>query len=595
MKASYFQDELTYLRESGRLFSERNPRLSKYLSDASTDPDVERLLEGFAFLTSRLREKLDDELPELTHSLVQLLIPNFLRAFPSTTLMQMVPVEKAITERQVLPAGSQILSRPVDEIVCPFQTTADVTVYPLDIVEQDVQRSRESTVLTLKFQTLSGLPLSRLSFRDLRLWIAGDEVAAQMLYLWLGRYLKDISVCFDSKEAEDGEVTRYKLPISALQPGSFGGSEALLPNENSAYEGYRLLQEYFVFPAKFQCYDIDGLEPFFRNREETDFSLELTFSRPLPPEVKVRPGTFRLYCVPAVNLFAYDAEPMKIDHSQMRYPIRPTANGRGAIDIFSIDRIMSWRAAKDPSSGSHLREYPSFESFHHEVERADGLTQIYYRLRLREALGKRGMEHLVSFVRHDNERAIPEHEVLSADLKCFHPNHAMELGAGDVCEPTGETPSFVTFKNLGQPTAPVYPPLDGSLYWNLISNLSLNYVSLLEKEALKTVIATYDFQARLNRQDERVSKQRIDGIVSIETKPVDKLFRGQAVRGLKTVMSLNEEAFQSEGEMFLFCSVLAEFFSLYSSVNSFHELIVNGTQNNEVYQWPAKIGRQPLI
>ncbi len=595
MRASYFQDELTYLRESGRVFAERNPRLSKYLSEASTDPDVERLLEGFAFLTSKVREKLDDELPELTHSIINLLLPNFLRAFPSTTLMQLFPVEKSITERQIVPQGTDILSKPVDGIVCPFHTTADVTIYPLDIVDQNVQRSRENSVLSLRFKTLSGLPLSRMSFTDLRLWMAGDEVAAQMLYLWLGRYLREVKVCLHSEEGAEETGACFNLPVSALQPGGLGRDEALLPNDNSAYEGYRLLQEYFIFPEKFLCYDINGLEANLRGREETEFSLSFTFERPLPANVKVRPGTFRLYCVPAVNLFPYDAEPMKIDHSQMRYPIRPSANGRKAIDIFSINRIMSWRASEDPTSGSHLREYPSFESFHHEVERADGLAQIYYRLRLREALDKRGMEHLVSFVRHDNQRAIPEHEVLSADLTCFHPEHAAELGVGDITEPTGDTPSFVEFKNLGQPTPPVYPPLDGSLYWNMISNLSLNYVSLLEKEALKTVIATYDFQARHNRQDERVSKQRIDGIHSIKTKPIDKLFRGQVVRGLKSEMIMSENAFQSEGEMFLFSSILAEFFSLYSSVNSFHELVVTGTQNNEVYQWPAKIGRQPLI
>ncbi|KZL05026.1 hypothetical protein PsAD2_04577 [Pseudovibrio axinellae] len=595
MRASYFQDELTYLRESGRYFAERNPRLSKYLSEASTDPDVERLLEGFAFLTSKVREKLDDELPELTHSIVNLLLPNFLRAFPSTTLMQLIPVEKAITERQIVPLGTEVLSKPVDGIVCPFRTTSDVAIYPLDIIDQNIQRSREHSVLTLRFQTLSGLPLSRMSFADLRIWMTGDEVAAQMLYLWLGRYLKEIKVHLHPVEESDEADTEFSLPASALHPGALGGDEALLPNENTAYEGYRLLQEFFVFPEKFLCYDIDGLDVFLNSREETEFSLSFTFERPLPANVKVRPGSFKLYCTPVVNLFPYDAEPMKIDHSQVRYPIRPSSNGRKAIDIFSIDRIMSWRAAEDPTSGSHLREYPSFESFHHEVERADGLTQIYYRLRLREALHRRGMEHLVSFVRHDNERALPQHEVLSADLKCFHPEHAKELGVGDITEPTGETPSFVQFKNLGQPTAPVYPPLDGSLYWNMISNLSLNYVSLLEKDALKTVISTYDFQALRDRQDERVSKQRVDGILSIQTKPIDKLFQGQVVRGLKSTLTMSESAFQSEGEMYLFSSILAEFFSLYSSVNSFHELIVYGAQNNEVYKWPAKIGQQPLI
>ncbi|WP_310620618.1 type VI secretion system baseplate subunit TssF [Flexibacterium corallicola] len=595
MKARYFQDELAYLRESGRFFAQNNPKLSRYLSERSTDPDVERLLEGFAFLTSKLREKLDDELPELTHSVINLLMPNFLRPFPATTLMKLSPVEKAFTERHVVPAKSKILSRAVDDVICPFRTTADTDVYPLEIVEQHLERTRQSTDLAVKFQTLSGLPTSKIGLKDLRLWMCGDPVSAQLLYLWIGRYLKKLTLVIQG-DGEQGEIQRkYDVPLRQLSPGGFGADESILPNGNASYEGYRLLQEYFVFPHKFQCFDLKGLSSYFQSGSGIEFTLLFEFERPLPPSVKVRPDSIRLYCVPAVNLFQYDAEPMNVDHRKLRYPIRPSGDPKNSIDIFSITNVVSWRAVEDLHTRSHLREYPTFESFHHEVERADGMMQIYYRLRLREALRGRGMEHLVSFVRHDSQPAIPEHEVLSAELLCFNGHHAQELATGDICIPTEETPSYVKFENLLQPTQPVFPPLDGSLYWSLISNLSLNYVSLLSKEALETVISAYDFQARSDRQAERVSKQRMKGIVSIDTKPVDKLFRGQAVRGLTSRMTMSEEAFQSEGDMYVFASVLAEFFSLYSSVNSFHELIMEGVENNEVYKWPAKIGRQPLI
>ncbi|WP_201491998.1 type VI secretion system baseplate subunit TssF, partial [Pseudomonas paracarnis] len=66
---SYCQSTLSALRQLGRRVSDRNPALAPFLAEAGQDADVERLLEGFAFLTARLRQKLDDELPELTHSL----------------------------------------------------------------------------------------------------------------------------------------------------------------------------------------------------------------------------------------------------------------------------------------------------------------------------------------------------------------------------------------------------------------------------------------------------------------------------------------------------------------------------------------------
>lgn len=62
----YYEKELVELRALGREFAESNPGLAPFFNTPGRDPDVERLLEGFAFLTGRLRQKLDDELPEIT-------------------------------------------------------------------------------------------------------------------------------------------------------------------------------------------------------------------------------------------------------------------------------------------------------------------------------------------------------------------------------------------------------------------------------------------------------------------------------------------------------------------------------------------------
>ena len=64
----YYQDELTYLRDLGREFAAAYPGIAPMLAERGGDPDVERLLEGVAFLTGKIRQKLDDELPEVIHS-----------------------------------------------------------------------------------------------------------------------------------------------------------------------------------------------------------------------------------------------------------------------------------------------------------------------------------------------------------------------------------------------------------------------------------------------------------------------------------------------------------------------------------------------
>jgi type VI protein secretion system component VasA len=64
MFAKYYQDELAWLREMGTELAAARPEMARFLAEPGADPDVERLLEGFAFLTGRIRQKLDDEFPE---------------------------------------------------------------------------------------------------------------------------------------------------------------------------------------------------------------------------------------------------------------------------------------------------------------------------------------------------------------------------------------------------------------------------------------------------------------------------------------------------------------------------------------------------
>ena len=110
----YFQDELAYLRELGREFSQAYPTLAPMLADRGVDPDVERLLEGVAFLTGRIRQKLDDEIPEFLQSLGALLFPHLMRALPSASILEITPVANALREAHLVKAGTEFASVPID-------------------------------------------------------------------------------------------------------------------------------------------------------------------------------------------------------------------------------------------------------------------------------------------------------------------------------------------------------------------------------------------------------------------------------------------------------------------------------------------------
>ncbi len=586
--ASLFHDELNYLRESGKEFSRLNPKLSKYLSESSTDPDVERLLEGFAFLTSRVREKIEDDLPELTHSLVQLLWPNFLRPFPPTCLMQFRPVRGTITEAHVIPRGMAMRARPIEGGSCDFRTTADCLVYPVELTDVAHTRTQDRSQLALSFAMLSERTVGSVNFSDLRLWFTGDAIVAQTLYLWCLRYL--LALHFTTPDGR-----RVRLPNTSVRAGGFASDETLLPSASTAFDAYRLLQEFFVFPDKFHCVDFDGLAAAAAGSEAKEFGLDLEFERPLPAPVKLRAGNVRLFCSPAVNLFETDAEPIAVDHRKVQYRVKPSGNDCAACEIFSIDNVVGFRASEKDRRFQIERAYPAFESFHHEVEMASRREQVYYRQRLTAAATEAGFEHAITFVLHDGEQAVPAEEAMSIRLTCFNRTRAAELAIGDIDLATDSSPSFIEFSNITRPTAPVYPPIDGALNWNLISNLSLNYMSLLDKDALGVILQIYDYRSLTDRQAERAARLRLGGIRNLSTRPADMLFKGRPIRGIRSILTLDETCFQSEGEMYLFGSILKEFIAISTTTNSFHELELRGENNGEIYRWPATIGRQPLI
>ena len=81
-----YQDELTHLREVGAEFAREHPKVASRLGMEGlevADPYVERLLEGFAFLTARVQLKLEAEHPRLIAHLLESIYPNFLSPVPS--------------------------------------------------------------------------------------------------------------------------------------------------------------------------------------------------------------------------------------------------------------------------------------------------------------------------------------------------------------------------------------------------------------------------------------------------------------------------------------------------------------------------------
>ncbi len=585
----YFQDELAYLREMGEEFSEIYPKLSRYLSDQSNDPDVERILESFAFLTARVRAKIEDELPELTHSVINLLWPNYLRYIPSMTIMEYTPKSGAITEKAVIEKGAEFHADPVEGTSAIFTSCYDVAIYPLQLKEPEMIRSRRASELILPLQTEKDVPVSTIKLDRLTLYLGGAPLVSHSLYLWLFRYLDKIEIRLPSKE------NSIFIDKQCLKRGGMDKEEEVIPFPKNSFEGYRILQEYFCMAEKFQFVHIDFPKHITDVITDSKMQVVFHFNRSFPQDVQLRHNNIRLFCSPAINLFKRDADPIQFDFRRTRYRLRISGKNPEHFQIFQVNKAIGWSNNDSQGGRKNLREYPAFESFEHEIERENFGRSIYHKVHIEPALDNEGLMHFISFVDRDDRLSVIGNETVSAEMLVCNGNLPHQLAPGGIQIASNMVPSWATYNNITKPSLSVPPPMSGSLHWLLISNMSLNYTSLTNKESLQTILNAYDFHAHFDRQAERAGQQRLDAILDIQSRRVDRLFKGLPIRGLQTNITIKESLFASEGDMYLFASALAEFFRLYASINSFHELIVHGVENGEVYKWDPMIGQKMLM
>lgn len=588
----YFQDELTALRELGREFSARNPNLAPFLGTPSRDPDVERLLEGFAFISGRLNQKLDDEYPELTHSLMQLLWPNYMRPVPSACVLQFTPGEK-IAARMTIPRGVTVDSLPVEDTACRFRTTYATTVYPM--VLSRIQGAEQGMDYLLRLSFDSRVPLDQLDLLDIVLHLSGEQHITRGIYY---HCLRELTAIVLDVEGEEGRrIPLLRLTPDALEPMGFRPEESLLQYPKNSFTGYRHIQEYFCFRDKFMFLKLRGLDGIYTAKEHetalkqrTQFDIVLHFKKHMDPRMEPKLHNLLLYCTPVVNIFPCDCAPIRMDNRKTEYRIVPNPKKPDHYAVYAVEEVVGWQ-----HGGQGRRRYTPFESFEHADTNGEVTGECYYRLRIMPGMQTQSLETYISFVSRHAELTTPEVETISLDVLCTNQNLPQRLKVHDICIATENTPESVTFRNITAVTDSYPPALDHGLHWRLISNMSLNYLSLSSVEALRTILSTYDFRAYHDVYYERMTAQLLSGLTDISHERVDRLYKGLPIRGIRTVLTVDETLFPSEGEMLLFCSVINEFFALYASINSFHELVVKTSRNGESYQWPTRIGQQPLL
>lgn len=199
----YYERELGFLRQMGAEFARKYPKVAGRLllePDKCEDPHVERMIEAFAFMAGRVHLKIDDEFPEFTESLLNVLYPHYLAPIPSMSIAQfgLDPKQGKLTAGYAIERGTTLYSRPIQGTPCRFRTCYPVTVWPLEITEAALQSTDPvdskgkwaRAVLKIGLRCLNNTRLADLTpgedkaqlIESLRFYINGEPQLVHPLY-----------------------------------------------------------------------------------------------------------------------------------------------------------------------------------------------------------------------------------------------------------------------------------------------------------------------------------------------------------------------------------------------------------------------------
>ena len=621
---TYYERELAYVRQLGAEFAQKYPKIASRLMlepDKCEDPHVERLIEGFSFLAARVHLRLDDEFPEVTESLLNVLYPHYLAPIPSMSVVQFTldSEQGKLTTGYEVERGTALYSRPIQGTPCRFRTSYPVTLWPVEVTGAalesldpvDTRGRWEEAVIRLRLRCLHETKLSELNtgeaggaprpIESLRFYLHGEPQVTHALYEMIFNDVTRVELRPEGgkRPGRAGAAgAPLVLPPSSIRPVGFGADEGLLPYTARSFAGYRLLTEYFSFPEKFLFFDLTGLgEAARRGDFGSEFSVSVYVKDVVPPRGGVGPDTFQLGCAPVVNLFTKVAEPIQLTQQQNEYRVVADVHRQLATEVYSVDAVTS----TDPYL-KQSRHYEPFYSIRH-AEGAERAEAFWYATRRPSRVrDDPGTEVHLTLVDLGFNPRVPAEESLTVRVTATNRDLPGKLpfGGRDGDFEVEGTGPLARVRCLRKPTQTVRPPLRRGAQWRLISHLSLNHLSLAgaggggqSAEALREILSLYDFT------DSPAARRQIAGLGEVSSRRVVRQFGPRVgtgyVRGVETTIELDEEMFVGGG-VFLFASVLEQFLGLYVTVNSFNQLVARTKQREEALKrWPPRAGDQTLL
>ncbi|WP_337264506.1 MULTISPECIES: type VI secretion system baseplate subunit TssF [unclassified Serratia (in: enterobacteria)] len=570
----YFEAEMRYLREAGKEFAQAHPDRAAMLNldkVGASDPYVERLFEGFAFLMGRLREKLDDDLPELTEGLVSLLWPHYLRTIPSLSIIELTPDRQQMKHSENLGRGFEVMSQPVGvhQTRCRYTTTQDITLTPLSVASAGIATESDGrSVIRLRFACGALTDWSQTDLSRLPLYLNADAPVACALHRAFTLQAQTLYLRLP------GQTDRQRLD-GHFSPLGFGEQDGLWPKGESAFSGYQLLLEYFTFREKFMFVALNGLASSTFPPGMPWFEVDVVLDTLWPHDLPFNTDNIRLHCVPVINLFQLEADPLTLSPLESDYLLRPMRLQDGHTEIYSVNSVTS-------SKHTGHQHYVPFSSFRHKggMLRSEAPERYFHTRVKRGVNGLHDTWLILGGEAFDSDK-LGADESLSLTLTGTNgqlPRTALQSTLLDTVVPFAQTGLKV--RNLCQPTLPCYPPNRDRFHWRILSHLGSNFLPMMDNaEVLRGTLALYDWT------ENEMNRRRLAAIVDVKHHLIQRFERGFLLRGVDIEVTLDSNGFAGDGDISLFGEMLSRFFALYADIHLFNQLTLILQPSGTCLRW----------
>ena len=551
----HYLDQLTHLQQSSQHFAQQHPNIASQLTQTPNDPHIQQLLQANAYLNAIVQKKLDDQFPELTHELINILYPYYLKPTPSISIIQFQP-DQSLTNPIKIPQHTTVQSQPHQGIKCTFQTTWDIHVNPITLqtATYEIIHTTHSYLqlqLTPNNQTT---PLKNLDF-----FISNQNHHATPMSALLHHHLSHITLHTNTQT-----ITVNK---THLQPIGLDPNHQLLPYPKNSLNAYGLLREYFIFEERLNFFKLTNLHPLIPQLNTPTLTIQFHFTHTFNTLKPLCKQDIALHSVPIVNLFEETSEPIKHHTGQSSLHITPSWKYQHNSRVYDIQTVIGLSSGSTKSIQYHPFGHFSKHANHHHFY----TTQRHISNKTHEE------ELFINLIKTQKEPLI---DTLYVTLQATNAHTPEKLSLGEINIPTQQTPPRTTFKNITHPTPMIQSPIDQTNLWFLVQHSTINILTITTLDQLKQILLFYA-HSNNHPNTPSINQRKIDAITHFTLQPSTHLYKGTLLKGHTITLSLNHHHFINQAQMILFTHVLHTFFNLLAPINQTITLKAHNTTTGE--------------